>query len=96
MYNKKTGEIKNQTGYSLDQTTINSAIQECRANGTCGEGVNDYLQKLGDKRVFGDAYSQKQSMINSNTPTVGSIAIWNPSETSGKNYGHVAVVLQDN
>ena len=43
--------------------------------------------------MFGDSYESKVANINSDTPTVGSIAIWNPSQTSGKNYGHVAIVL---
>ena len=39
-------------GTPIPTNTVNTALSECRENGTCGQGVNDYLQKLGDKRIF--------------------------------------------
>jgi len=55
--------------------------------------VNDYLQKLGDTRVFGNSYSEKQSKINSQEPVVGGIAVWQPTgKMAQPEYGHVGIV----
>lgn len=83
---------------------IEKYIAECRATGQCGQGVNDYLQKIGEKRTFGDGYDKdviqngvnmgsKTKYINASEPVAGAIAIWNPQSN---NTGHVAVVIQDN
>lgn len=55
--------------------------------------MNDYLQKLGDTRVFGNSYSEKQSKINSQEPVVGGIAVWQPTgKMAQPEYGHVGIV----
>jgi hypothetical protein len=60
------------------------AIPVGTVGGQCGAFVNDYL----GTNVFGDSYESKVAQINSNVPTVGSIAIVPTSDP----YGHVAIV----
>lgn len=55
-----------------------------RDEGQCGAFVNDYL----GKRLFADSYQQKKSLINSDEPETGAIAV---IPTKAK-YGHVAIV----
>ena len=58
--------------------------------GQCGSFVNDYLESMWLGRLFGNEIEQKKAQINSQIPTVGSIAVfegWNQPQ-----YGHVAIV----
>lgn len=72
MYNQSTGayNVISSSGQPVTTQEIPSIVEQCRTTGYCGQGVNDYLQKLGDDRVFGNTYSDKQKKINSTTPAV--------------------------
>ena len=61
-------------------------------NWRCWEYVNDYLRSAGvsDASLFLDPIKDKKALINSQTPTVGSIAVMN-SKTDPQ-YGHVGIV----
>lgn len=68
------------------------ALQNGQDYGQCGKFVNDYLQSLGGERVFGDSFDGKKQLINSNSPSVGAVAIM-ASKTS-PSYGHVWIVTK--
>ena len=97
-FNAKYG---NQSGSSMNQQMVQQSINSFMSSnaigsqwGQCGEFVNDYLQSMWLDRVFGNEIASKKSQINSQTPTVGSIAIfegWNKPQ-----YGHVAIVTSVN
>ena len=83
---------------------IESIADKIAANGVirvgnCGEPVNDYLKSLGLQGWYDNNKSTKLNSKNSDTPTVGSIAIWDGS-TMGtdatKKFGHVAIVTSVN
>jgi len=112
LLNKETGETKPKWSIipgvdviPLANDALNKYIAECRENGQCGEWVNDYLQKIWGKRIFGDGYDQDVIVDGVNRgsktkyitpgawPIPWAIAIWDP-QSNGT--GHVAVVLRDN
>lgn len=69
--------------------------------GQCGHFVNNYLQGLGIGRLFTDPISAKKTVVNSSTPTIGSVAVIdrsdNPNSSEAqKKYGHVGVVTKIN
>ena len=69
--------------------------------GQCWYFVNNYLQNLGVGRVFSDPIQAKKAVVNSSTPTVGSVAVidrsHNPNASEAqKKYGHVGVVTAVN
>ena len=72
----KTGEIRYQNMKSGGASTgaVNEAIAQCRATGQCGEGANDYLEKLGFGRLMKNTYNEKRQYIQSKTPAVGELA----------------------
>lgn len=69
--------------------------------GQCGYFVNNYLQGLWIGRLFTDPISAKKTVVNSSTPTIGSVAVIdrsdNPNSSEAqKKYGHVGVVTKIN
>ena len=60
----------------------------------CWEWVNDYLQKMWGRRVFGNSWEDKLSKVQTKTPIEWWIAIWNPAKPGDKNreYWHVGIV----
>jgi len=79
---------------------VNWALSQIEAQpdgsvgGQCGSFVNDYLQDMGLGRLFIDPIDAKKTIKNSDTPTVGSIAIMD--SPSSPDYGHVGVVTAIN
>ena len=67
-------------------------------SGWCGEFVNDYLNTMGiEGRMFVDPIDVRATQINSKTPTIGSVVIFDRSgdpkaSPEAKKYGHVAIV----
>lgn len=61
----------------------------------CGKYVNDYLQEIGVGRYYDDNLSTKLNSINSYTPKVGTIAVfdYNHKSSDGINHGHVGIVV---
>ena len=95
MYNQSTGayNVIGGGGQLVTTQQIPSIVEECRTTWSCGQWVNDYLQKLGDTRVFGNSYSEKQAKINSQEPVVWGIAVWQPTgKMAQPEYGHVGIV----
>ena len=60
----------------------------------CGSFVNNYLQNMWLGRMFVDPIDKKAQLSNSQTPTVGSVAIMD--SPSSPQYGHVAIVTKVN
>ena len=62
--------------------------------GQCGKFVNDYLQSIGIGRYYDDDLSTKLASINSQTPTIWSIAVFDYNHNSSDwiNHGHVGIV----
>ena len=63
----------------------------------CGKFVNDYTESLGLGRMFIDPIDIRKTQTNSNTPTIGSIAVFdygnNPNVSqAAQKYWHVAIV----
>lgn len=72
-------------------------------DGWCGQYVNDYLRSAGvsENNLFKDPITDKKSLINSQTPTVGSVAVMNsldiPNTPEDESiYGHVGIVEKVN
>lgn len=65
-------------------------------DGWCGQYVNDYLRNAGvsESSLFLDPIKDKMSLINSQTPTVGSVAVMN--SITDPQYGHVGIVEKIN
>ena len=60
----------------------------------CGSFVNNYLQKMGIARLFKDPIDVKKAVKNSDTPTIGSVAIMDsPNQPQ---YWHVGIVTAIN
>jgi len=72
-------------GFSASAPAINAV--DGSDGGECGHFVNQYL----GNNVFGDTIQQKESMINSFTPTPGAVAII-PTTGATAGEGHVAIV----
>ena len=78
----------------MSESDVESIIAKCRTTGQCGAGVNDYLQKLGHGRLMGNSYASKKQHVNSSSPQIGGLAIWQPSGAGARpEYGHVGIVL---
>ena len=95
----KTGEIRYQNMKSGGTSTgaVNEAIAQCRATGQCGQGANDYLEKLGFGRLMKNTYNEKRQYVQSKTPAVGELAIWQPTGHGAQpQYGHVGIVTEVN
>lgn len=78
---------------------LNDIINECRTTGQCAEGTYDYLANLwvtnenGENIRFGNTFGEKQRLVNTETPSVWAVAIYNPVQWSGVNgYWHTAIV----
>lgn len=78
---------------------LSDVINKCRVTGQCAEGTYDYLVNMWVKDVngsnirFGNSFWEKQRLINSKTPTVWAVAIWNPVQWSGvKGYWHTGII----
>lgn len=74
--------------------SVQSIIEQCRVTGQCGAWVNDYLQNLWLGRLMWNSYESKAKNINSDTPVLWGVAIWNPQQGQGefKEYGHTGIV----
>ncbi len=95
VFDTQTGTIS-KTAAGLPKNNVTSVIEQCRTTGQCGQGVNDYLGRIGESARMGDAYSTKSKHINSKTPQVGGLAIWQPSGHGAKpEFGHVGIVLEE-
>ena len=79
--------------YGLQQTGggILNSYQTGTVGGQCGAFVNSILGGGTDDGTFGDTIQQKESMINSQNPQAGEVAIIPTSGVSASE-GHVAVV----
>lgn len=81
------------------QSFINSISDKIQNHGKIRSGwcwtvCNDYLASLWLWTPYWDSKSSKLDTINSSTPTVWSIAVWNSTGTDAWNkYGHVAIVV---
>lgn len=77
---------------------IQSIIEQCRVNWQCGQGANDYAEKLWLGRIFWDTYDSKKEYVNSQSPQVWGFAIWNPQQWQGKfkENWHVGIVTNYN
>lgn len=60
--------------------------------GQCGSFVNNYLQSMGIGRLFQDPITQKAGIANSQTPSVGSVAIMD--SPTDPQYWHVSIVTK--
>lgn len=83
-----------------DQTALTKAIPRqvmqiafsaTRKTWQCGAFVNDYVQKITWKRIMWDSYKSKEKNINSNTPQLWGLAVWNPW-WGIKEYWHTGIV----
>lgn len=83
---------------------VQSALKQLNAQwdgskwGQCWYFVNNYLESLGIGRLFTDPISAKKAVVNSDTPSIWSVAVidWNNSPNKSraqKKYGHVGVVV---
>lgn len=80
----------------LPPNQIQSVISQCKTTAQCGEGVNQYLKKIGSDTHFVDSYESKKKEINSQTPVEWGVAIWQPTwKWADPRYGHVGIVLED-
>ena len=66
--------------------------------GQCWYFVNNYLQSLWIGRLFTDPISAKKAVVNSSTPSIGSVAVIDRTNSPNasqaqKKYGHVGVVV---
>ena len=95
MFDPLKGEIKVPNGMAIPQGTkysydvnqsggLDIGVQPGQKAGQCGRFANDVL----GGKIFGDSYDQKRSMVNSNSPVVGSAFIM---KTDGS-YGHVGMI----
>lgn len=77
---------------------IADVITQCRINGQCWQGANDYAEKLWLGRIFWDPYESKKEYVNSQSPQVWGFAIWNPQQWQGKfkDNWHVGIVTNYN
>ena len=72
-------------GFTSGAAAVNAV--DGSQGGECGAFVNQYL----GNKVFGDTIQQKESMINSYTPTSGAVAVI-PTTGATAGEGHVAIV----
>lgn len=83
---------------------VQSALKQLNAQwdgskwGQCWYFVNNYLESLGIGRLFTDPISAKKAVVNSDTPSIWSVAVidWTNSPNKSraqKKYGHVGVVV---
>ena len=87
------------TPTSLDQTEVEKVLnwfsnqyKDGNTGGQCGHFVNQYLDKLWFwLNNLWDSISQKASLINDDTPSIGSIVVMD-SKVAPEN-GHVAIVV---
>lgn len=83
---------------------VQSALKQLNAQwdgskwGQCWYFVNNYLESLGIGRLFTDPISAKKAVVNSSTPSIGSVAVIDRTNSPNasqaqKKYGHVGVVV---
>lgn len=70
---------------------IANSRQDNTKGGQCGAFVNDVLEPVVGKRVFGDSFDSKKKMVNSQTPAIGSAVVMKGSGWA-EPYGHVGIV----
>ena len=92
---------------AVSQQTMDEALQQVNYlwdwsyGWQCGSFVNNYLQDMWIGRLYTDPIEAKKAVVNSDTPTVWSIAVFDwsssPNATEAqKKYGHVAIVTDVN
>ena len=102
----KPYDIVDSSRLSLETWTWNYTfwdfLQEDKAQenakwGRCWAFVNDYLEKIGVGRYFDDDLSTKLNSINTDTPKVWTVAIfdyWHITPETWQNHGHVGIVAK--
>lgn len=94
------GTINWATYTAVNPTTVQAAVQQISAQwdgsvwGQCGSFVNDYLQDIWLSRMFKDPITQKESLVNTQTPSIWSIVVMN--SPVAKEYWHVGIVTSVN
>lgn len=83
--------------YTLWNFLEEDKAQENAKGGRCGAFVNDYLEKIGVWRYFDDDLSTKLNSINTDTPKIWTVAIFDYghiTKETGENHGHVGIVTK--
>jgi hypothetical protein len=98
-YNTK-GNVNWATYTAVNPTTVQAAVQQISAQwdgsiwGQCGSFVNDYLQDIWLSRMFKDPITQKESLANTQTPSIWSVII--TDSPTAKEYWHVWIITSVN
>lgn len=76
------------------ETAFSKVLAESNGSvwGQCWSRVNDYLESMGVGRLYKDPIQQKESIINSQIATKGSVAVID----TWSQYGHVGIVVSEN
>ena len=82
--------------YTLGDFLNESEAKDNYKAGQCGKFVNDYLEKIGLGRYYDNDINTKLNSVNSDTPIVWSVAVfdYNHKSSDGVNYGHVGIVTK--
>ena len=76
----------------VPRNVLVTAINATRSKWQCGAFVNDYVQKITGHRIMWDSYASKEKHINSNSPQLWWLAVWNPGWRYKEN-GHTWIVI---
>lgn len=91
----KVMSLETGTGYNTLWDFLNDPKhQDNKSWGQCGKFVNDYLESIGLWRYYDNDINTKLNSVNSDTPIVWSVAVfdYNHKSSDGVNYGHVGIV----
>lgn len=82
--------------YTLGDFLNESEAKDNYKAGQCGKFVNDYLEKIGLGRYYDNDINTKLNSVNSDTPIVWSVAVfdYNHKSSDWVNYGHVGIVTK--